>query len=49
LHDLREDDDVRGPLTDFLNGQERFRIHHVEFESLEDGHKVAIDSVSVVP
>ena len=35
-------------LTDFLNGQERFRIHHVEFESLEDGHKVAIDSVSVV-
>jgi hypothetical protein len=34
-------------LTDFLNGQERFRIHHVEFESLEDGHKVAIDSVSV--
>jgi hypothetical protein len=35
-------------LTDFLNGQERFRIHHVEFESLEDGHKVALDSVSVV-
>src|SRR4029079_8336036 len=35
-------------LTDFLNGQERFRIHHVECESLEDGHKVAIDSVSVV-
>ena len=34
-------------LTDFLNGQERFRIHHVEFESLEDGHKVAIDSVSI--
>ena len=34
-------------LTDFLNGQERFRVHHVEFESLEDGHKVAIDSVSV--
>jgi hypothetical protein len=35
-------------LTDFLNGQERFRIHHVELESLEDGHKVAVDSVSIV-
>ena len=35
-------------LTDFLNGQERFRIHQSSFESLEDGHKVAIDSVSVV-
>ena len=35
-------------LTDFLNGQERFRVHHVELESLEDGHKVAIDSVSLV-
>lgn len=34
-------------LTDFLNGQQRFHIHHVECESLEDGHKVAIDSVSV--
>jgi hypothetical protein len=34
-------------LTDFLNGQERFRIHHVECESLEDGHKVVIDSISV--
>jgi hypothetical protein len=34
-------------LTDFLNGQERFRIHHVEFESLEDGHRLAVDSVSV--
>jgi hypothetical protein len=34
-------------LTDFLNGQERFRIHHVECESLEDGHKVAIDSISI--
>jgi hypothetical protein len=35
-------------LSDFLNGQERFRIHHVELESLEDGHKVAVDSVSIV-
>ena len=35
-------------LTDFLNGQERFRVHHVVLESLEDGHKVAIDSVSLV-
>ncbi|MEO8438081.1 MAG: hypothetical protein ABI562_06440 [Chloroflexota bacterium] len=34
-------------LTDFLNGQERFRVHHVELESLEDGHKVAIDSISL--
>jgi hypothetical protein len=34
-------------LTDFLNGQERFRIHHVEFESLDDGHRLAVDSVSV--
>ena len=34
-------------LTDFLNGQQRFRIHHLECESLEDGHKLAIDSVSV--
>jgi hypothetical protein len=34
-------------LTDFLNGQERFRVHHCEFESLQDGHKVAIDSISV--
>lgn len=34
-------------LTDFLNGQERFRLHHVEFTSLEDGHVVAMDSVSL--
>jgi hypothetical protein len=34
-------------LTDFLNGQERFRLHHVEFTSLEDGHVVALDSVSL--
>ncbi len=34
-------------LTDFLNGQERFRVHHVVLESLEDGHKVAIDSISL--
>ena len=27
-------------LTDFLNGQERFRLHQVAFESLEDGHVV---------
>lgn len=34
-------------LTDFLNGQERFRIHHVVLESLEDGHQVEVDSVSL--
>ena len=34
-------------LTDFLNGQERFRVHHVECESLADGHRVAVDSLSV--
>ena len=34
-------------LTDFLNGQERFRLHKVEFQSLDDGHTVAEDSVSV--
>ncbi len=34
-------------LTDFLNGQERFQLHSVTFESLEDGHLVAVDSVSV--
>ncbi len=34
-------------LTDFLNGQERFRLHHVELESLQDGHRVAVDSISV--
>ena len=34
-------------LTDFLNGQERFRLHKVEFQSLDDGHTVAQDSVSV--
>ncbi len=34
-------------LTDFLNGQERFRVHHVECESLEDGHQAAVDSISV--
>jgi hypothetical protein len=34
-------------LTDFMNGQERFRVHHLECESLEDGHRVAIDSVSL--
>ena len=35
-------------LSDFMNGQERFRVHHVVLESLEDGHKVAVDSVSIV-
>ena len=35
-------------LTDFLNGQERFRLHKVEFQSLDDGHVVAEDSVSLV-
>lgn len=34
-------------LTDFLNGQERFRVHHCEFTSLEDGHVVAMDSMSI--
>jgi hypothetical protein len=34
-------------LTDFLNGQERFRLHHVEFTSLDDGRVVPVDSVSV--
>jgi hypothetical protein len=34
-------------LTDFLNGQERFLLHSVTFESLEDGHLVPVDSVSV--
>ena len=34
-------------LTDFLNGQERFRLHHLELESLDDGHKVPVDSLSV--
>ena len=34
-------------LTDFLNGQERFRLHHVVCHSLADGHEAAIDSLSV--
>lgn len=34
-------------LTDFLNGQERFRVHHVTFQSLDDGHTVAEDSISL--
>jgi len=34
-------------LSDFLNGQERFLVHHLECESLEDGHVVALDSVSL--
>jgi hypothetical protein len=34
-------------LTDFLNGQERFRIHHVVCNSLADGHAAEIDSLSV--
>ena len=34
-------------LTDFLNGQERFRLHHVECQSLADGHLAAVDSISV--
>ena len=34
-------------LTDFLNGQERFRLHKVEFLSLDDGHVVPMDSVSL--
>jgi hypothetical protein len=34
-------------LTDFLNGQERYRVHHVQCESLTDGHLAAVDSISV--
>lgn len=34
-------------LSDFLNGQERFLVHHLECESLEDGHRVALDSISL--
>lgn len=34
-------------LTDFLNGQERFRLHHVVCTSLADGHTVPVDSISV--
>lgn len=34
-------------LTDFLNGQERFRIHHVVCHSLADGHAAEVDSLSV--
>jgi hypothetical protein len=34
-------------LSDFLNGQERFLVHHLECESLQDGHSVALDSVSL--
>jgi len=34
-------------LTDFLNGQERFRVHHLECQSLEDGHTISLDSISL--
>lgn len=34
-------------LTDFLNGQDRFRVHHCEFTSLEDGHVIPMDSMSL--
>ena len=34
-------------LTDFLNGQERFRVHHVTFQSLDDGRYVQEDSISL--
>lgn len=34
-------------LTDFLNGQERFRLSKVTFEALEDGRLVGVDSVSI--
>jgi hypothetical protein len=34
-------------LTDFLNGQDRFRVHHLECQSLDDGHTVELDSLSV--
>jgi hypothetical protein len=34
-------------LTDFLNGQERFRVHHVTFQSLHDGRVLTEGSVSL--
>ncbi|MEA2612265.1 MAG: hypothetical protein QOI52_224, partial [Chloroflexota bacterium] len=34
-------------LSDFLNGQERYQLHKVEFQSHDDGHVVAVDSVNV--
>ena len=34
-------------LSDFLNGQERFRLSKVTFEALEDGRLVGVDSVSI--
>lgn len=34
-------------LSDFLNGQERFLVHHLEFESLADGHVIPLDSISL--
>jgi hypothetical protein len=34
-------------LTDFLNGQDRFRLSKVTFEALEDGRLVGVDSVSI--
>ena len=34
-------------LTDFLNGQERFRVHHLECVSLEDGRVLGLDSISL--
>ena len=47
LHDHRPVTMFGERLTDFLNGQERFRIHHVVCQSLTDGHEAAIDSLSV--
>jgi hypothetical protein len=35
-------------LTDFLNGQERYLVHHVTFQSLDDGHLVSEDSIGLV-
>lgn len=34
-------------LTDFLNGQEKFRVHHLECRSLADDHVVPLDSLSI--
>jgi hypothetical protein len=34
-------------LTDFLNGQNRFRLNHVVCHSLTDGHEVSVDSLSI--
>ena len=34
-------------LTDMLNGQERYRLHHVTVQSLSDGHTIETDSIPI--